>query len=195
MPKHKALTFKQAINKYYAKLHRAASFMSGDPWMADDIVQDTFLAARNAWESFRGEASYYTWLYRIMLNTFRKKLRDEKKHLSLTDLESGRDGQHSMPVLESSTPLPQEFVEKHEEAELIRAAIDSMPVHHREVLVLRFLEEKSYEEIAEILDCSLGTVKSRLHYALKHIGEMLRTPEARKTLEDRAGSGKSEVEK
>jgi RNA polymerase sigma-70 factor (ECF subfamily) len=167
---------KQSVARYYGRLYRSALFMCGDPWQAEDIVQETFLAANRAWDSFRGDASPYTWLYRIMLNTFRRKLRSDRKMLSLTELGAdARDGEpRGEDLVESPGPLPQQEIEQGEQARLVRGAIDSLPPHHREVLVLRFLEEKSYEEIAQTLECSIGTVKSRLHYALKRIGDALR---------------------
>jgi len=166
--------FRDLIKLYYGKLYRAACFLSGDAWAAEDIVQDTFLAARMSWHSFRGDSTAYTWLYRIMLNTFRKKLRRQKKFLSLEQFETRSDESGAHLPLASDAPQPSETAERSEEAALVRKAINSLPPHHREVLVLRYLEEKSYEEVAKTMECSVGTVKSRLHYALKRIGEILR---------------------
>jgi RNA polymerase sigma-70 factor (ECF subfamily) len=165
----------QAVSRFYGRLYRAAMFMCGDPWMAEDIVQDTFLAARKGWAGFRGESSAYTWLYRIMLNTFRRKLREKQPELSLEDLSgSGEEGERRSQ-LEGDAEPPPALVERSEQARLVRQAVNAMPPHHREVLVLRFLEDCSYEEIAKRLDCSIGTVKSRLHYALKRVGERIRS--------------------
>ncbi len=151
--------------------------MCNDPETAEDLVQETFAAATSAIKRFEGRSSQYTWLYGIFLNKFRSWLRKKKKKKDTSlekhaeQMEMGNIGE----LVESDAPDIPEILQKNERAEAVRAAINELPSHHKDVLTLRYLEGMSYEKISGVMDCSVGTVKSRLHYALKKVGERLRS--------------------
>ncbi|MFW6045074.1 MAG: RNA polymerase sigma factor [Planctomycetota bacterium] len=161
-------------HKYYDRLFRAAQFMCGDEEVAEDLVQDTFLGAMKSLDNFKGNSSHYTWLYGILLNKFRGWLRKKDRNpQSLERKAEGPDSPDRSELFEGDAPEASEELIKKERADKVRAAIDDLPAHHRSVLVLRYIEDMSYREIAEQVDCSLGTVKSRIHYALKKVGKGL----------------------
>lgn len=163
-------SLEQLAHDHYDRLFRAAVFMCGREDAAEDLVQETFLGAAKSLKSFEGRSSRYTWLYGIMLNKFRAWLRNKKGPISLQDL-----ARHGDEEGDPADMLPDDDVgvlhrvASRETAEIVRAAIQRLPAHHRDVLVRRYLEKMSYEDIARALSCPLGTVKSRVHYALKRI--------------------------
>jgi RNA polymerase sigma-70 factor (ECF subfamily) len=176
----KEKSLEELAHTHYDRLFRAALFMCGDADVAEDLVQDTFLAAAGALDSFEGRSSYYTWLYGILLNKFRGWLRRKGGPLSLQELaaNSAEEGGNAAELVRDERPDAPQKMMRRERAEMVREAIDELPAHHRSVVVLRYLEGLSYQEIADALDCSLGTVKSRLHYALRKVGGKLkRRPE------------------
>ncbi len=166
----------QLARDYYDRLFRAALFMCNDPEVAEDLVQDTFVAAIKAIDRFEGRSSHYTWLYGIFLNKFRSWLRKNKreKSFSLQHRAEQFDLPNEGELLESDMPGTLDIMLQRERAETVRKAIGKLPPHHREALALRYIEGMSYEKISGVLDCSIGTVKSRIHYALKKVAERLR---------------------
>jgi len=168
-------SFQELVDEHYDRLFRAALFMSGDRQVAEELVQESFLAAAESIHRFEGRSSIYTWLYGILRNKFRRWLRKKGKTVSLQLLEDRAPGDENPLSLKSEETHPPDRVESEETAEIIREIVDELPPHHRDVLVLRYMEDYSYKEIAEALDCSIGTVKSRIHYALDKVGHRLRT--------------------
>jgi len=166
-------TLEKLALRHYDRLFGAALFMCGRPEAAEDLVQETFLAAAKSLDSFEGRSAEYTWLYGILLNKFRGWLRHKGSPVSLQQMAERMDVPNSAEVLVSATPGAPEQLERREAAQIVRESLDELPVHHRSVLVLRYLDGLSYQEIAESLDCSLGTVKSRIHYALQSIARKL----------------------
>jgi len=167
-------SLRRLVRLHYDRLFRAARFMCGNVSVAEDLVQDTFLAAAKSLKTFEGRSSPYTWLYGILLNKFRQWLR--RKDSAAAPLHMGHpDGEGAAPedFLPSSLPGPEELAERSEAARMVRAVLDELSEDHRSVVTLRFIEGLSYEEIAEAIDCPIGTVKSRIHYALRKIGERL----------------------
>ena len=126
-----------------------------------EAAQDTFLAVWRGIGSYRADAQFSTWLYRLATNACLDLLRREKKHggeVSLDDEEA--------PVEPRSTaPQPEEAVEREETQRLVREGLYALPDHYRQVLILRELEQRSYAEIAEIAQLDVGTVKSRISRA------------------------------
>jgi RNA polymerase sigma-70 factor, ECF subfamily len=127
--------------------------------LVDDIAQDVFIKAYVALDTFRFDSKFYTWLYRITVNKCRDELRKRrwKRFISLNN-----DRSH-----ESVMPPQQLISENHDDgfAEAVRLALEKVPLKHREIIILKDIEDHSYEEIAEILECEMGTVKSRLSRA------------------------------
>jgi RNA polymerase sigma-70 factor, ECF subfamily len=168
------LDFQALVDEYYDRLFRAARFMCGDTLAAEDLVQETFLAAGQTIERFEGRSSPYTWLYGILLNKWRRWLRSQNRRVfSLQNMAWDDERASAAELVESDLPGPADRAQEQEAAERVRRAIEQLPEDHRAVVVLRFVEDLSYQEIGQILDCPLGTVKSRIHYALKKIGKEL----------------------
>lgn len=161
------------VRQHYDRLFRAARFMSGDLSVAEDLVQETFLAAAESLERFQGRSSAYTWLYGILLNKFRRWLRRRGSAALSLQHPIGRDDGRAEDLLESHSPSPGQTAERHEDIERVRAVMQELSADHRSVITLRFMEGLSYEEVARTLDCPVGTVKSRIHYALLKMGKQL----------------------
>ncbi len=166
-------SLQELVHSHYDRLFRAALFMCGSPEAAEDLVQETFLAAVTSLPSFQGRSSSYTWLYGVMLNKFKGWLRQKGGPISLQQIAEESDLAGASELLAADEPGAHEQVVRRETAQIVREALDELPHHHRSVLALRYLEGMSYREIAESLGCSLGTVKSRIHYALRKVAGKL----------------------
>jgi len=166
------LDIPQIAEVYFARIHRTALVLTGNPWDADDLAQETFLVlARNA-DQFRGTSSVYTWLYGILLNLDRGlRRRCGLRRQKLRAIWSNELGSNrAMPAAD----VPVEILEwKHS----LWAQVAQLPLGQRDVLVLRFSEHLPYEEIAEVLDCPLGTVKSRIFHGLAALREKISVDE------------------
>ena len=134
---------------------------------ADDIVQDIFVTAFRSLASFKGEAAFSTWLYRIAVNTSIKQMKKTKlrQAASIDDPLSGL----CEILVSSNGDAPQDAAERKERGEAVRRAVLTLSDKHRAVVVLHYFQELSCDEIAEIAGCSVGTVWSRLHYACRKL--------------------------
>ncbi len=151
------------VELYADRIYGLCYYMTEDPEAAKDLTQETFLRAWKGLKKFRGESSAYTWLYKIALNRCRSylKKRSREKKVYIEDLrETG---------WEPSVDPPQD----PPEAVSVRAALRELPPEYREVLLLYYWEEMTYEEIAEALGVPMGTVKSRLHRAKEALRRVL----------------------
>ena len=135
---------------------------------ADEVTQEVFIKLYNSAGEFRGDSTLYTWLYRITTNTCLNALRKKKnkRFLKLEDVEE---------VTTSDEMMPDNLIEKREEQYKLEKAIDSLPAKQKAVFVLRYYEEKSYEEISKITNTSVGGLKANYFHALKKIGAMVRS--------------------
>ena len=158
--------------RYFTRIHRAALVLSGNPWDADDLAQETFLILSRQFDQFRGGSSVYTWLYGILLNLDRNHRRHgslrQYKLRVLWDQENGSN--RTPPVVASS-------VEVAEWTRGLWGHVAELPNGQRHALVLRFSEQLRYDEIAEVLGCPLGTVKSRIFHALAALRKKLQLEE------------------
>ena len=144
---------------------------------AEDITQEVFLSCLRKIGLFRFESRFSTWLYRVTVNLVknrwvyhRRRQRDRHQSLDTTDLPD-----HEAPAeLPAPGPNPREQAEGHEMLEHLNEAMAALPTNYQEVMTLRFIEHLSYEEISEVLGCSLGTVKSRINRARRELREKLR---------------------
>jgi len=141
-----------------------------------DIAQETFIRAYRALGQFRGEAQFYTWLYRIAVNTAKKQLMELKRDplVFQSQLQGADDDETSAPERELSagaadTETPDAVLASKEIAEAVNAAMDALPEELRMAITLREIEGMSYEEIAQALDCPIGTVRSRIFRAREAI--------------------------
>lgn len=161
--------FEQLVRLYENKVYHLALRMCSNPEDAYDVAQEAFLAAWKGLPAFRGESGFSTWLYRLTSNAAIDHLRRAKKQtgdLSLDDEELNLDAA-------DTAPLPQEAAEQGELQQALAAGLRQLSDDHRSVLVLREMQELSYEEIAERLDLDLGTVKSRISRARNALRKIL----------------------
>jgi len=158
--------FEGLVERYYQRIDRLAQQVVGNPLAAEDITQDVFLRAYRALPRFRGEASFYSWLYRITLNLCLNYLRQHANRVSRAEAPDAS----THPVAAD----PSVLLENQERERLVRGAIDALPAHYRVAIILRDLEGLSYQEIADILGIPLGTVKSRLNFGKHLLREALR---------------------
>ena len=156
------------VLKYQRRIQRLVGRMVRDTDLVEDIAQETFIRAYRALHQFRGEAQFYTWLYRIAVNTAKKLLLDLKRNPTLSEsfLSSAEEDETSTRKFEPSTEeTPESELAAKEVAGVVNAAMDALPEELRQAITLREIEGLSYEEIASVMDCPIGTVRSRIFRA------------------------------
>ena len=149
--------FGALVEQYRDNVYRLAYRMCGNAYDADEAAQEAFVAAWRALPNFRGDAKFSTWLYRLTSNAAIDVMRREKRHQTVGDGE--------MMELADDADSPQETVERTEQQEAVQKALSTLSEEYREVLLLRYMEELDYAEIAEVLQLPSGTVKSRINRA------------------------------
>jgi len=170
--------FEMLVVKYQRRIERLVSRMVRDADLVPDIAQETFIRAYRALPQFRGESAFYTWLYRIAVNTAKKALVELKRDPLV--LESSRassdDGEEPSRVENelSDGETPEAVLASKEIAATVNAAIDALSEDLRQAIVLREIEGLSYEEIADVMNCPIGTVRSRIFRAREAIATKLR---------------------
>ena len=157
------------------KIYTLAVRLTGNVSEGQDLAQEAFLKAYGHWETFRGDAEASTWLYRICVNCWKNRVRYEKrrafwKHFSLDggpadNAEPGRELAAQEPALDA--PL-----EARERQAAVQSALNQLKAEDRALIVMREIEDKSYEEIAALLDVPIGTVRSRLARAREKLAEI-----------------------
>ena len=152
------------VEMHANRLLRSATLLCGNETTAQDLVQDTFVEAHRSVHRFRAQSSLYTWLHSILLNLARHYYRDSKRLVFDDELQ-----RHEVPVLEQQPNASDLQVAAAE----ITAALQQLSSAHREVLVLRYYEQMKIHELARHLGVSKGTVKSRLHYAVREMQKLL----------------------
>ena len=161
--------FERLVRTYENKIYHLALRMCGSSEEASDIAQEAFLAAWRGLPSFRGEANFATWLYRLTSNAAIDYLRRQKKErgdMSLDDEDLGLDAV-------DTGPGPQDAAERTEVRTAVAAGLQQLSEGHRQVLVLREIQGLSYEEIADVLEVDLGPVKSRISRARTALRKIL----------------------
>lgn len=156
--------FRLLVETYQTQVYRLALRMCGES-AADDVTQEAFVAAWRALPEFRGDSRFSTWLYRLTANAAIDLLRREKRHRGGEDITALE--------LPDDAPTPQELSERSETQEAVRRAMGRLSAEHREILLLRYMQELDYGEIAAALDISEGTVKSRISRAKARLREVL----------------------
>ena len=149
--------FGELVEQYRDNVYRLAYRMCGNAYDADEAAQEAFVAAWRALPNFRGDAKFSTWLYRLTTNAAIDVMRREKRHQTVGDGE--------MVDVADDADSPQETVERTEQQEAVQKALSTLSEEYREVLLLRYMEELDYAEIAEVLQLPSGTVKSRINRA------------------------------
>lgn len=169
--------FELLVIKYQRRIQRLIGRMVRDVDLVEDIAQDTFIRAYRALAQFRGEAQFYTWLYRIAVNTAKKALMDLKRNPTVSEnfFRSGDDDETSFLENElTSAETPDAVLASKEIAEMVNAAMDALPEELRQAITLREIEGLSYEEISEAMNCPIGTVRSRIFRAREAISEKVK---------------------
>ena len=171
--------FEMLVVKYQRRIERLIARMVRDPELVRDIAQETFIRAYRALPQFRGESAFYTWLYRIAVNSAKKALVDLKRDPLLPEsmLRAGNDDGEETSRLEnelSDGETPEAVLASKEIAQAVNAAINALSEDLRQAVTLREIEGLSYEEIAEVMNCPIGTVRSRIFRAREAIALRLR---------------------
>lgn len=180
--------FELLVIKYQRRVERLIGRMVRDVDLVPDIAQETFIRAYRALGQFRGEAQFYTWLYRIAVNTAKKQLLQLKRDpvISMTTLQAHQDDETSSaeyePTLAGSDPeTPEAVLASKEIAQAVNAALEALPKELGQAITLREIDGLSYGEIAEALDCPIGTVRSRIFRAREAISARIKPMLERQT--------------
>lgn len=164
----KVEVFDEIVDRYSARLYQTSYALLSDHHDAEEVVQDTFVRAYRALPNFRGDSSLSTWLQRIATNLSRNKYHWNRRRgaevnqslsREVSDMEEGRNEEVALP---DETRVPDRLVGGQETEEAVYEGFDELPDSVRETMVLRHIQEFSYEQIAEALHCKVGTVKSRI---------------------------------
>jgi RNA polymerase sigma-70 factor, ECF subfamily len=170
--------FEMLVVKYQRRIERLVGRMVRDTDLVQDIAQETFIRAYRALPQFRGESAFYTWLYRIAVNTAKKALLEKKRDPLVFEgaLVSTEEGEEPSRVESELTDgeTPETVLAGRQVAATVNAAIDALSEDLRQAIVLREIEGLSYEEIADVMNCPIGTVRSRIFRAREAIAVKLR---------------------
>lgn len=170
--------FEMLVVKYQRRIHRLIGRMVRDSDLVQDIAQETFIRAYRALPKFRGESAFYTWLYRIAVNTAKKALVDLKRNPLVSEHASGLsvDGDETSRIENelSDGETPEALLASKEIATAVNDAIEALSEDLRQAITLREIEGLSYEEISDAMNCPIGTVRSRIFRAREAIAARLR---------------------
>jgi len=167
--------FELLVEKYQRRLLRLLSRMVRDPDEIEDIAQETFIKAYRALPNFRGDAAFYTWLYRIGVNTAKNYLATRKKAMpTISDQAMDDDDEPSERLVAQDNNTPESELLSKQVAMAVNQVVDALPEELRTAITLREMEGLSYEEIAESMGCPIGTVRSRIFRAREAIAAKLR---------------------
>mgnify|MGYP002624630650 FL=1 len=170
--------FEMLVVKYQRRIERLIGRMVRDVDLVPDIAQESFIRAYRALPNFRGDSAFYTWLYRIAVNTAKKSLMDLKRDplVSETTLAARDDADETSRVENELTDgeTPDAVLASKEIAAAVNAAIEALSEDLRQAITLREIEGLSYEEISDVMNCPIGTVRSRIFRARESIAERLR---------------------
>jgi len=170
--------FEMLVVKYQRRIERLIGRMVRDVDLVPDIAQETFIRAYRAIPQFRGDSAFYTWLYRIAVNTAKKALMELKRDPLVTEAaRASRDEEDDSPRFDnqlSDGATPEALLASKQIAAAVNFAIEGLSEELRQAITLREIEGLSYEEIAELMHCPIGTVRSRIFRAREAIAARLR---------------------
>jgi RNA polymerase sigma-70 factor (ECF subfamily) len=170
--------FELLVIKYQRRVQRLIGRMVRDADLVDDIAQETFIRAYRALHQFRGDAQFYTWLYRIAVNTAKKFLLELKRDPIVFESAFKLDADSDETSWTGNEPMtdetPESVLAAKEIAQAVNAAMEALPQDLREALTLREIEGLSYEDISEVMNCPIGTVRSRIFRAREAISSIVK---------------------
>ncbi|MFM7705206.1 MAG: RNA polymerase sigma factor RpoE [Rubrivivax sp.] len=184
-----ARAFELLVLKYRRRIERLVSRIVRDPDSVADVAQETFIRAYRALPNFRGESAFYTWLYRIAVNTARKEAAEQRRdpvvsESALAGADDEGDETSRAETALSDAETPEAVLASREIAQAVNAAVEDLSEDLRQAVTLREIEGLSYEEIAQVMNCPIGTVRSRIFRAREAIAQRLRplldTPQGRR---------------
>jgi RNA polymerase sigma-70 factor (ECF subfamily) len=168
--------FELLVAKYQRRIYRLVLRFIRDPALAEDVAQETFLRAYRAIGQFRGDSQFYTWLYRIAVNTAKKAISDEMRDPTVSEGVASGPGEETFSPTEllTNNETPESLLISKEIVQTVNAAMETLPDDLRMAITLREIEGLSYEEISDAMQCPIGTVRSRIFRAREAIAERLR---------------------
>lgn len=166
--------FNLLVLKYQHRVLKLVGRFVHDATEAEDVAQEAFLKAYRALSSFRGDSAFYTWLYRIAINTAKNALVSQRRRPVDFDLDLQDPEQFERQARLKEADTPEGVLLTEEIREVVERAMEQLPEDLRTAIVLRELEGLSYEEIAEAMDCPVGTVRSRIFRAREAIDKKLK---------------------
>jgi RNA polymerase sigma-70 factor, ECF subfamily len=163
------------VTKYQRKLLRLVMRFVRDPAEAEDVTQEAFIKAYRALPNFRGESAFYTWLYRIGVNTAKNWLMAQGRRMpTVSDVFDDDSDENDGSNFVRDDDTPERVIMSRQIGETVNAAMDALPDDLRTAIALREIDGLSYEEISKVMDCPIGTVRSRIFRAREAIAERLR---------------------
>jgi RNA polymerase sigma-70 factor, ECF subfamily len=170
-----ARCFDELMRRYQDRLTNFVFRMIGDRGRSEDLVQETFVRVYRHLHRFDQTKKFSTWIYTIASNLAKNELRNRSRNplVLFQQIKASWDADHRPLEWEDNTYRPDDLFRKRHLREQVEKAVEKLPTHHREVFVLRELEGKTYEEIAEITGVNLGTVKSRLNRARNNFAAVI----------------------
>ncbi|HRP28701.1 MAG TPA: RNA polymerase sigma factor RpoE [Burkholderiaceae bacterium] len=170
--------FEMLVVKYQRRVERLIGRMVRDADLVPDIAQESFIRAYRALPNFRGDSAFYTWLYRIAVNTAKKALMELKRDPLVTQAAlASREEEDETSRVEnelSDGETPESLMASKQIAQEVNAAVEALSEDLRQAITLREIEGLSYEDIAEVMNCPIGTVRSRIFRAREAIATRLR---------------------
>lgn len=166
--------FEKIVIEYQSIIYNTAYKISSNTEDAYDISQESLLKIYKNIKYFEGKSKFSTWVYRIVTNTALDYIKKHRKgNVVSLNAEMGEDGDSYIDNIKDDSPTPQDMLESEETKKLVHQALDKLNPNHKAVLVLRDINGLSYEEIAQVLMCSEGTVKSRINRARNALYEII----------------------
>jgi RNA polymerase sigma-70 factor (ECF subfamily) len=166
--------FDVLVLKYQHKIVKLVMRYIRDPVEALDVSQEAFIKAYRALPKFRGDSAFYTWLYRIAINTAKNHIVSMNRKPLDYDLDSQNSEGYDVPPKLRDDDSPDKILQREELRQALEGAIDALPEELRVAIVLREIEGMSYEEIAEAMECPVGTVRSRIFRARDAVDKSIR---------------------
>lgn len=166
--------FDMLVIKYQSKILSIVSRFINDNAEINDVAQDAFIKAYRALPNFRGESAFYTWLYRIAINTAKNYLTAKGRRPPASDIDSQEAESYGVGVALRENASPEKLLMRDQLKEVIFNTIDELPDDLKTAITLREIEGLSYEEIAESMDCPVGTVRSRIFRAREAIDDKMK---------------------